>query len=148
MPVVEPVAMHTATSRRESSSASYIGRRSHRGSVTSTSGGRYHDIGLDDNSARRELEGRRQEIAIFILSFGSRMPRFPRNIHPEPESSSWDATSRLVEAIERLVAHNVQQQQPWQQQQPAGINAVVKQFRDLHPPEFDGSMNPLVAEVD
>ncbi|KAF3445823.1 hypothetical protein FNV43_RR11000 [Rhamnella rubrinervis] len=74
------------------------------------------------------------------------MRRFPRNVHPEPESGSGDATSRLVEAIERLVAQNVQQQQPQQQQQPEEINAVVKQFRDLHPLEFDGSMNPLVAE--
>ncbi|KAF3445852.1 hypothetical protein FNV43_RR11029 [Rhamnella rubrinervis] len=57
---------HTATSRRESSSASYTGRRSHRGSVPSTSGGRYHDVGLDDDSARRELEGRRQEVAMFL----------------------------------------------------------------------------------
>ncbi|KAF3448143.1 hypothetical protein FNV43_RR08854 [Rhamnella rubrinervis] len=39
MPVVEPVAVHTATSRRESSSASYTRRQSHRGSIPSTSGG-------------------------------------------------------------------------------------------------------------
>ncbi|KAF3443056.1 hypothetical protein FNV43_RR16977 [Rhamnella rubrinervis] len=65
--------------------------------------------------------------------------------HPEPESSSGDATSRLVEAIERLVAQNVQHQQQ-QPQQPAGINVVVKRFRDLHPLEFDGLSNPLEAE--
>ena len=74
------------------------------------------------------------------------MPRLARNVHPEPESSSGDATSRLVEAIERLVAQNVQQQQGQQPHQSAGINVVVKQFRDLCPPEYDGSPNPLVAE--
>ena len=74
------------------------------------------------------------------------MPRLARNVHPEPESSSGDATSRLVEAIERLVAQNVQQQQGQQPHQSAGINVVVKQFRDLRPPEFDGSPNPLMAE--
>ena len=56
------------------------------------------------------------------------MPRLARNVHPEPESSSGDATSRLVEAIERLVAQNVQQQQGQQPHQSAGINVVVKQF--------------------
>ncbi|KAF3443705.1 hypothetical protein FNV43_RR13395 [Rhamnella rubrinervis] len=66
MPIVEPVAVHTATSMREYSSASYTGRRTHRGSIPSTSGGRYHDVGLDDDSARRELEGRRQEVAMFL----------------------------------------------------------------------------------
>ncbi|KAF3457065.1 hypothetical protein FNV43_RR01722 [Rhamnella rubrinervis] len=59
MPVVEPVVVRTATSRRESSSVSYTGRRSHRGSIPSTSGGGYHEVGLDDDSARRELEGQR-----------------------------------------------------------------------------------------
>ncbi|KAF3449179.1 hypothetical protein FNV43_RR09907 [Rhamnella rubrinervis] len=168
MPVVEPVAVHMATSRRGSSSASYTGRRSHRGSVPSTSSGRYYDVGLDDNSARRELKGRRQEVAMFLRrelvmilirggamrghvqarGFGGPpvaaavlvedseedpeedslgideyvprsytpnpvdpedfdpwdelMPCFPRNVHPKPESSLGDATSRLVEAIERL----------------------------------------------
>ncbi|KAF3455386.1 hypothetical protein FNV43_RR00009 [Rhamnella rubrinervis] len=72
-------------------------------------------------------------------------PVDPEDFDPWDEPTR-DATSRLVEAIERLVAQNVQQQQPRQQQQFVGINAVVKQFRDLHPPEFDGSMNPLVAE--
>ena len=74
------------------------------------------------------------------------MLRLARNVHPEPESSSGDATSRLVEAIERLVAQNAQQQQGQQPQQYAGINVVVKQFQDLCPPDFDGSPNPLVAE--
>ncbi|KAF3434676.1 hypothetical protein FNV43_RR21761 [Rhamnella rubrinervis] len=39
------------------------------------------------------------------------MPHFTRNVHLEPESSSGDVTGRLLEAIERLVAQNVQQQQ-------------------------------------
>ncbi|KAF3433446.1 hypothetical protein FNV43_RR24548 [Rhamnella rubrinervis] len=65
MPVVEPMARILATSRRVFL-ASLYGRQSHRGSVPSTSGGRYHDVGLDDDSARRELEGRRQEVAMFL----------------------------------------------------------------------------------
>ncbi|KAF3442828.1 hypothetical protein FNV43_RR16746 [Rhamnella rubrinervis] len=59
--VVEPVAIRTTTSRRESSSASYTGRRSHRGSIPSISGGGYRNVGLEDDSARQELEGQRQE---------------------------------------------------------------------------------------
>ncbi|KAF3441109.1 hypothetical protein FNV43_RR15019 [Rhamnella rubrinervis] len=76
------------------------------------------------------------------------MPRFTRNVYPEPEGSSGDVTGHLLEALERLVAQNVQQQQPQPQQLPqsAGINTMVKQFCDLHPPKFDGSSNLLVAE--
>ena len=46
----------------------------------------------------------------FILSFVKDAMSY-ENVHPEPKSSSGDATSRLVEAIERLVAQNAQQQQ-------------------------------------
>ncbi|KAF3455470.1 hypothetical protein FNV43_RR00099 [Rhamnella rubrinervis] len=66
MSVVESVAVRTVTSRRESSLVSYTWRRSHKGSVPSTSSGGYHDVGLDDDSAPRELEGRRQEVAMFL----------------------------------------------------------------------------------
>ncbi|KAF3442830.1 hypothetical protein FNV43_RR16748 [Rhamnella rubrinervis] len=158
MPVVEPVVVRTTIPRRESSLASYTGRRSHRGSVPSTSGEGYCNVGLNDDSARRELEGRKQEMQedhyhdmymwyldqfdedpteqrvmrAHIQAWGFRGPPVvaavlaedseedpeedsvgsddyvPRgNIHPEAESSSRDATSHLVEAIERLVAQNV-----------------------------------------
>ena len=77
------------------------------------------------------------------------MPRHTRNVHPEPESSTGNTTSRLLEALERLLAHTVQQQHQQQPQEPQvniGINMVMKQFRDFHLSEFKGSTNPLVAE--
>ncbi|KAF3445128.1 hypothetical protein FNV43_RR14821 [Rhamnella rubrinervis] len=52
--------------RESSSSGSYIGRRSDRGSIPSTSGGGYRDVGLDDDSTRRELKGRRQDVTMFL----------------------------------------------------------------------------------
>ncbi|KAF3434619.1 hypothetical protein FNV43_RR21704 [Rhamnella rubrinervis] len=148
--VEELVPVRAMTPVRESSTGS-LRRISRRGIVTTM----YRDIS-DAESATMSSE--RSHTTLDASGFGGsprsrgsrgdpkEMPRFPRNVHPEPKSSSGDATSRLVEAIERLVTQNVQQQQPRQQQPPAGINAVVKQFRDLHPPEFDRSMNPLVAE--
>ncbi|KAF3443255.1 hypothetical protein FNV43_RR12937 [Rhamnella rubrinervis] len=66
--VVKPVAVRAVTVSRESSFGSYTGRRSHRSSVLSTSSGGYRDVGLDDDLARRELEGRRAPpivVAIF-----------------------------------------------------------------------------------
>ncbi|KAF3455605.1 hypothetical protein FNV43_RR00239 [Rhamnella rubrinervis] len=144
MPVVEPVAAHTATSRIESSSASYTGRRSHRGSVPSTFGERYHDVGLDDDSTRRELrdadmrlQSQKEWRARLCTGFGGPpvaaavlvedseedleedslgtdeyIPRGytldpvdPEDFDPWDEPAR-DATSHLVEAIERLVAQN------------------------------------------
>ncbi|KAF3443114.1 hypothetical protein FNV43_RR17035 [Rhamnella rubrinervis] len=59
--VVEPMAGRGVTLRGESSSGSYTGKVSRRGDTPSTSGGRCRDVGLDDDSARREVESRRQE---------------------------------------------------------------------------------------
>ncbi|KAF3451155.1 hypothetical protein FNV43_RR07246 [Rhamnella rubrinervis] len=111
------MAVHLATSRRVFLGMHYREAISW-GSVPSTSGGRYHGVGLDDDFGSSGVRG----------ALSGEMPRVPRNVHPEPESSSGDATSRLVEAIERLVAQNIQQQQPRQQPQPRGIITVVKRF--------------------
>ncbi|KAF3455843.1 hypothetical protein FNV43_RR00485 [Rhamnella rubrinervis] len=56
-PVEEPIIIRVVIPMRESSSSgSYIGRRSHRGSIPSTFGGGYRDIGLDDDSAKSTCE--------------------------------------------------------------------------------------------
>ncbi|KAF3455366.1 hypothetical protein FNV43_RR05817 [Rhamnella rubrinervis] len=65
-PMVVLVAVRVVTSVREQPSRSHSTRMSHRGDIPSTSDGGNQDIGLDEDSARRELKGRRQDVAMFL----------------------------------------------------------------------------------
>ncbi|KAF3451140.1 hypothetical protein FNV43_RR07230 [Rhamnella rubrinervis] len=64
MLVVELVARRGVTLRGESSSSSYTGRMFHKVAAPSASGGSYREVGLV--TGRLELEGRRQEVVMFI----------------------------------------------------------------------------------
>ncbi|KAF3451363.1 hypothetical protein FNV43_RR07458 [Rhamnella rubrinervis] len=127
----ELVVVRVVTVVRKPSSKSHSVRRSHRGDIPSTSGGGYRDVGLDENSPSRGFGG--SPVAVAALE---------ENPVEDTEEDSLGIDGFVLEAIERLIAQNVQQQR--QPQQSTGINVVVKQFQDLHPLEFDGSLNPLV----
>ncbi|KAF3455823.1 hypothetical protein FNV43_RR00465 [Rhamnella rubrinervis] len=58
--------MPGVTLRGESSLGSYTGKVSRKGDAPSILGGRYWDVGLDDDSVHCELEGRREKVAMFM----------------------------------------------------------------------------------
>ncbi|KAF3434629.1 hypothetical protein FNV43_RR21714 [Rhamnella rubrinervis] len=64
--VEELVVVRVVTPVRELSSGSHSMRRSHREDIPSTSGRGYRDIWLDKDSARRELEGKQHDVAMFL----------------------------------------------------------------------------------
>ncbi|KAF3457365.1 hypothetical protein FNV43_RR02022 [Rhamnella rubrinervis] len=73
-PVEEPVAVRVVILVKDPSSISHSERMSYRGNILSTSGGEYRDVGLDEDSARRELEGRRQNVSMFLHGEATMIP--------------------------------------------------------------------------
>ncbi|KAF3451308.1 hypothetical protein FNV43_RR07403 [Rhamnella rubrinervis] len=129
------------TPRRESSSSgSYTGRRFHRGCIPSTSSEEYHDVGLDDDFAHRELEGWRQDIAMFLRGEAV-MILFGEEALFTCLLGSFGTFKRIIFMICTCAFRGYRMTCSIER-----AAAVVKQFRDLHPMEFDGSLNPLVEE--
>ncbi|KAF3432378.1 hypothetical protein FNV43_RR27118 [Rhamnella rubrinervis] len=73
-PVEEPVAALVVTLVKDLSSRSHSKRMSYRGDIMSSSGGEYWDVGLDEDSAQRELEGRRQNVSMFLRGEATMIP--------------------------------------------------------------------------
>ncbi|KAF3432563.1 hypothetical protein FNV43_RR27303 [Rhamnella rubrinervis] len=60
---------------------------------------------LDEDSARESWR-----VGERMLLWSYEIMRPLRNVHPKPESSSGNTTCWLLEAIEKLMAQNLQQQ--------------------------------------